>query len=39
MDYFCGSRFKLEHLNEQLVTDKKFGFVIIDGNGTLWATL
>jgi len=22
-----------------LVTDKKFGFVIIDGSGTLWATL
>jgi len=29
----------LEPLKEMLVTDKKFGFIIIDGMGTLWATL
>lgn len=29
----------LDPLKEMLVTDKKFGFVIIDGSGTLWATL
>jgi len=37
--YHCDSKFMLGPLEEMLVTEKKFGFVIIDGNGTLWATL
>lgn len=37
--YHCGPKFVLEPLEAMLVTDKKFGFVIIDGSGTLWATL
>lgn len=38
-DYHCDSKFKLEPLQQMLISEKKFGFVIIDGNGTLWATL
>lgn len=38
-DYHCDSKFKLEPLEEMLISEKKFGFVIIDGNGTMWATL
>ena len=37
--YHCDSKFMLEPLQEMLISEKKFGFVIIDGNGTLWATL
>lgn len=29
----------LDPLKEMLVSEKKFGFVIIDGSGTLFATL
>ncbi len=37
--YHCDSKFMLEPLQQMLISEKKFGFVIIDGNGTLWATL
>jgi peptide subunit release factor 1 (eRF1) len=31
--------FMLDPLKSMLISEKKFGFVIIDGAGTLWATL
>lgn len=37
--YMCDSRFHVEALRELLTDDQKFGFVIIDGNGTLYGTL
>lgn len=37
--YLCDSRFHTEPLNELLESDSKFGFVIMDGNGTLLGTL
>jgi peptide chain release factor subunit 1 len=37
--YYCGERFDVEPLKELLEDDKKFGFIIVDGNGALFATL
>lgn len=37
--YLCDSRFHTEPLNELLESDSKFGFVVMDGNGTLLGTL
>ena len=37
--YHCDSKFDLAPLEAMLVTEKKFGFIIIDGHGTLFATL
>jgi len=37
--YHCGNHFITEPLRELLESDEKYGFVIVDGNGTLWATL
>jgi peptide chain release factor subunit 1 len=37
--YFCGGKFQTEPLKCLLADDDKFGFVIVDGNGALYATL
>lgn len=37
--YKCDNKFRTECLNELLEDDDKFGFVIMDGNGTLYGTL
>ena len=37
--YLCDSRFHTEPLAELLDQDDKFGFIVIDGNGALFATL
>lgn len=37
--YFCGGKFQTEPLNCLLQDDEKFGFVVVDGNGALYATL
>ena len=37
--YYCGERFDVEPLKELLEDDKKFGFIVVDGNGALFATL
>ena len=37
--YLCDNRFHTEPLNELLVSDEKYGFIIIDGNGTLFGKL
>lgn len=37
--YLCDSRFHTEPLNELLESDSKFGFIVMDGNGTLFGTL
>ena len=37
--YYCDKRFETGPLLELLSDDKKFGFVIVDGNGALFATL
>jgi len=37
--YYCGERFDVEPLKELLEDDKKFGFIIVDGNGALFGTL
>jgi peptide chain release factor subunit 1 len=37
--YLCDSRFHTEVLHELLETDEKFGFIIMDGNGSLFGTL
>ena len=37
--YLCDSRFHTEALRELLETDDKFGFIIMDGNGSLFGTL
>jgi len=37
--YFCDSRFHTELLQEQLDADEKFGFIVIDGHGCVFATL
>ena len=34
--YFCDKRYHVENILETLGTDPKFGFVIIDGHGTLF---
>jgi len=37
--YLCDNKFHIEALNELLESDDKFGFVVIDGNGSLFGTL
>ncbi|KAI9349282.1 peptide chain release factor eRF1/aRF1 [Zopfochytrium polystomum] len=37
--YLCDNRFHTEALQELLESDSKFGFIIMDGNGTLFGTL
>ena len=37
--YHCDSKFDLDPIEAMLVSEKKFGFIIIDGNGTVFATL
>lgn len=37
--YYCDSRFHVEPLLSLLEDDEKFGFIIIDGNGALFAVL
>jgi peptide chain release factor subunit 1 len=37
--YKCENRFSTEQLNYLLEDDEKFGFIIVDGSGALFATL
>jgi peptide chain release factor subunit 1 len=37
--YLCDNKFHTEALNELLEDDDTFGFIIMDGNGTLYGTL
>src|SRR5271163_4227771 len=37
--YLCDNKFHTEALNELLESDEKFGFLIMDGNGSLFGTL
>ncbi|KAL6211788.1 hypothetical protein ACLB2K_017011 [Fragaria x ananassa] len=37
--YLCDNNFHIEALSELLESDDKFGFIVIDGNGTLFGTL
>jgi len=37
--YMCDNRFHTEHLAELLEDDDKFGFLIMDGNGSLYGTV
>lgn len=37
--YLCDNKFHTEGLNELLEDDDTFGFIIMDGSGTLYATL
>ncbi|KAK7822394.1 eukaryotic peptide chain release factor subunit 1-1 [Quercus suber] len=37
--YLCDYKFHTEVLNELLESDDKFGFIVMDGNGTLIGTL
>jgi len=37
--YLCDNRFHTEPLNELLISEEKYGFIIIDGNGTLFGKL
>jgi len=37
--YYCGERFEAEPLKKLLEDNEKFGFIVIDGNGALFATL
>ncbi|KAM3403635.1 hypothetical protein ACQJBY_007016 [Aegilops geniculata] len=37
--YLCDNKFHTEPLNELLESDDRFGFIIMDGNGTLYGTL
>lgn len=37
--YTCGSTFATEKLKEMCETDETYGFIVVDGNGTLYATL
>jgi len=37
--YLCDNKFHVEALKELLESDEKFGFIIMDGNGSLFATL
>lgn len=37
--YLCDNKFHTEALNELLEDDDVFGFIVMDGNGTLYATL
>lgn len=37
--YLCDNKFHTEALNELLEDDEKFGFIVMDGNGSLYGTL
>ncbi|KAJ8663267.1 peptide chain release factor 1 [Lichtheimia ornata] len=37
--YLCDNKFHTEALQELLDSDAKFGFIVMDGNGTLFGTL
>merc|ERR1719311_1012255 len=37
--YMCDNKFHTEHLAELLEDDDKFGFLIMDGNGSLYGTV
>ncbi|CAM0885315.1 unnamed protein product [Alopecurus aequalis] len=37
--YLCDNKFHTEALNQLLESDDKFGFIVMDGNGTLFGTL
>ncbi|CAG0879930.1 unnamed protein product [Darwinula stevensoni] len=37
--YLCDNKFHTEALNALLADDNKFGFIVMDGNGTLFGTL
>ncbi|KAL2896816.1 Eukaryotic peptide chain release factor subunit 1-3 [Bienertia sinuspersici] len=37
--YLCDNKFHTEALAELLTSDDKFGFIVMDGNGTLFGTL
>lgn len=37
--YLCDNKFHTEALNELLEDDDKFGFLVMDGNGSLYGTL
>ncbi|KZF21325.1 peptide chain release factor eRF/aRF, subunit 1 [Xylona heveae TC161] len=37
--YLCDNKFHTEALSELLESDQRFGFIIMDGNGTLFGTL
>lgn len=37
--YLCDNQFHTEALNKRLESDEKFGFIVMNGNGTLFGTL
>lgn len=38
--YSCASKFEIEELKKELlVTEPPFGFIVVDGEGALYATL
>lgn len=37
--YLCDNKFHTEALSELMETDQKYGFIVMDGNGTLYGTL
>jgi len=37
--YLCDNKFHVEALKELLENEEKFGFIVMDGNGTLFGTL
>jgi len=37
--YLCDNKFHTEALDELLEDDEKFGFIVMDGNGSLYGTL
>merc|ERR1719163_2462363 len=37
--YLCDNRFHTESLNELLESDDKFGFIVMDGNGSLYGAV
>lgn len=37
--YMCDNRFHTECMQELLENDEKYGFIVMDGNGTLYGTL
>ncbi|OLL23609.1 Eukaryotic peptide chain release factor subunit 1 [Neolecta irregularis DAH-3] len=37
--YMCDNKFHTEALSELLESDQKFGFIVMDGNGSLFGTL
>ncbi|XP_022866539.1 eukaryotic peptide chain release factor subunit 1-3-like, partial [Olea europaea var. sylvestris] len=37
--YLCDNKFHTEPLGQLLESDEKFGFIVMDGNGTLFGTL